>query len=93
MTAFVVDLSMRAHETFYPFLALKVGKKGQNQLKAVFITLSIMGRWLSVGEGMFPKQHIALSCFPLQHEGLPKENIFISIHQGTIVYILPSVTL
>lgn len=90
MTAFVVDLSMRAHETFYPFLALKVGKRTEPTESSVHHTEH---HGQMVVSGMFPKQHIALSCFPLQHEGLPKENIFISIHQGTIVYILPSVTL
>lgn len=43
---------------------------------------------VAVGEGMFPKQHVFSSCFPLYHEDLPKENIFRSIHQGNIVRVI-----
>lgn len=45
----------------------------------------------AAGGGAFPKQHVGSSCFPLYHENLPKENIFISVHQGNIVQVIPAV--
>jgi len=77
MTAFVVGISMRAHETFYHFLP----HKGDQEEELVESNIHLTEHHVSSS---------TLPCLALRYraKGLLKENIFINIHQRTILHVL-----